>query len=188
MKPIQNSLFALTAAVIAHALTTGEIMAHSQEYTPELTTALVEPYLAIQKSLAEDDLEGAKKGANDFLEAMKKAPTTGDAKEETDALMAPATSLANASDIAASRTAFQQLTQEVATLIKHMGTTRNTPLYLIHCPMAFNNKGADWVQADKTVANPYFGASMLRCGSIKAEMSAEGTHTGKSTGLHDAHH
>ena len=27
--------------------------------------------------------------------------------------------------------------------------------------------GADWVQRDKALKNPYFGASMLACGSIK---------------------
>ena len=32
--------------------------------------------------------------------------------------------------------------------------------------MAFDNKGAGWLQSDKDVLNPYFGASMLRCGSV----------------------
>jgi Cu(I)/Ag(I) efflux system membrane fusion protein len=27
--------------------------------------------------------------------------------------------------------------------------------------MAFENRGATWLQADDTVRNPYFGASML---------------------------
>jgi hypothetical protein len=33
--------------------------------------------------------------------------------------------------------------------------------------MAFDNQGAYWLQASETVANPYFGAEMLRCGAIK---------------------
>ncbi len=30
--------------------------------------------------------------------------------------------------------------------------------------MAFNNRGADWLQDDAMVANPFFGDAMLRCG------------------------
>ena len=32
-----------------------------------------------------------------------------------------------------------------------------------YCPMA----DADWIQTDNVLANPYFGASMLRCGTFK---------------------
>ena len=32
------------------------------------------------------------------------------------------------------------------------------------CGMAFNNKGANWLQSEETIANPYFGSAMLRCG------------------------
>ena len=188
MKPIQKLLFALIAGALPIALPAGQAQAQNPEFTPELTTTLVDPYLAIQQALAEDNLDGTKKGAAAFLGAMKKAPSPGDAKEETDALIAPAKSIAEAADIAAARESFQPLTQEFATLLKHTGTTRKTPLYLIHCPMAFGNKGADWVQSDKTVANPYFGASMLRCGSVKAEIHSQGTHTGKAESDHKSHH
>jgi len=33
---------------------------------------------------------------------------------------------------------------------------------VVHCSMA---KGS-WLQADRSVANPYYGASMLTCGEI----------------------
>jgi hypothetical protein len=31
--------------------------------------------------------------------------------------------------------------------------------------MAFDSKGANWIQAGETTANPYYGATMLRCGA-----------------------
>jgi Cu(I)/Ag(I) efflux system membrane fusion protein len=34
--------------------------------------------------------------------------------------------------------------------------------------MAFDNQGADWLQWGEQINNPYFGASMLRCGEIRA--------------------
>jgi len=42
----------------------------------------------------------------------------------------------------------------------------NETLYLQHCPMADNNKGADWLSREKPVMNPYFGSSMLSCGEV----------------------
>lgn len=37
-------------------------------------------------------------------------------------------------------------------------------IYLQHCPMANNNKGADWLSLSENVENPYYGEAMLNCG------------------------
>jgi Cu(I)/Ag(I) efflux system membrane fusion protein len=37
--------------------------------------------------------------------------------------------------------------------------------------MAFG-RGADWMQDHGTVDNPYYGAQMLRCGSVTETLSA----------------
>ncbi|HNK84737.1 MAG TPA: mercury transporter, partial [Flavobacteriales bacterium] len=39
------------------------------------------------------------------------------------------------------------------------------PIYLDHCPMY--NGGADWLSREKAIKNPYYGSSMLTCGSVK---------------------
>ncbi len=39
--------------------------------------------------------------------------------------------------------------------------------------MAFNNKGADWLQMDKDTRNPYFGASTLKCGQVMEVIGEE---------------
>jgi Cu(I)/Ag(I) efflux system membrane fusion protein len=38
--------------------------------------------------------------------------------------------------------------------------------------MAFDGRGASWLQADEEIQNPYYGAAMLRCGSVTGELSA----------------
>ena len=38
------------------------------------------------------------------------------------------------------------------------------PIRRFHCPMAFDNRGADWLQNTPETANPYFGKAMPRCG------------------------
>ena len=40
-------------------------------------------------------------------------------------------------------------------------------LFVLHCPMANSNKGADWLSSSKEIRNPYYGSSMLTCGEVK---------------------
>ena len=41
------------------------------------------------------------------------------------------------------------------------------PYYVIHCPMAFEGRGADGSDDTKDVHNPYFGAAMPTCGNVE---------------------
>ena len=72
--------------------------------------------------------------------------------------------LAAADDITAFRAAFAGLAPATAAAVRAFGIPGAVPLHLIRCPMAFDNKGAVWLQRDPQVRNPYFGAAMLRCG------------------------
>ena len=36
--------------------------------------------------------------------------------------------------------------------------------------MAFQGEGADWLQGDRDVRNPYYGPSMLTCGEVTEEI------------------
>jgi hypothetical protein len=40
-------------------------------------------------------------------------------------------------------------------------------VYLDHCPMYNDGKGADWMSKEGGIKNPYYGSSMLTCGSTK---------------------
>ncbi len=46
-------------------------------------------------------------------------------------------------------------------------------LYVVHCPMAFGDSGADWLSAVPAVLNPYFGDAMLTCGSLTDTLSVD---------------
>ena len=50
-------------------------------------------------------------------------------------------------------------------VISSFGT--NKEVNVEHCPMANNNKGANWLSFVKTIKNPYFGDKLLRCGSVE---------------------
>jgi hypothetical protein len=40
-------------------------------------------------------------------------------------------------------------------------------LYFAHCPMALENKGADWLSNHSEIVNPYVPKKMVDCGEIK---------------------
>jgi Cu(I)/Ag(I) efflux system membrane fusion protein len=69
--------------------------------------------------------------------------------------------------IDALRGAFHEVSNQMIMLDKHYGQSAGQPHYLAYCPMAFENAGAYWLQTDRVINNPYFGARMRRCGEIR---------------------
>jgi Cu(I)/Ag(I) efflux system membrane fusion protein len=45
--------------------------------------------------------------------------------------------------------------------------------------MVYDDRGANWIQQDPELLNPYFGASMLRCGETR-EVLGETEEKGES--------
>lgn len=62
------------------------------------------------------------------------------------------------------RKSFIQLSENMHVLSKvaNYGKT----LYWQHCPMANQNKGANWLSTEENIKNPYYGSKMLTCGSV----------------------
>jgi Cu(I)/Ag(I) efflux system membrane fusion protein len=131
-------------------------------------------YLSIQASLSSDDFQNTQSNALTLTKSLQEV----DMKLLTDmkvhmAWMAASEKLAKdaehiaaAPDIENARTEFKKVSDDLIAIAKQFSTSGKTPLYVFHCPMALKNKGADWVQDEKTVKNPYFGKSMLTCGKI----------------------
>ncbi|NIA15216.1 MAG: DUF3347 domain-containing protein, partial [Nitrospiraceae bacterium] len=82
-----------------------------------------------------------------------------------------------ADSIESAREALAPLSEALWSAAKAFGIKSDQAVYQAHCPMAFDGQGAKWLQADTTVRNPYFGASMLSCGSIVGKLtpSVEGS-------------
>ncbi len=80
--------------------------------------------------------------------------------------------MAEAQDIKPLRAAFAPLSEELLVVLKTFGAPSAQPAYKIHCPMAFDDRGAPWLQKDKEIRNPYLGAAMLGCGDIVETISS----------------
>jgi hypothetical protein len=126
-------------------------------WSADLPTTLLDPYLRIQVSLADDKLEGATAAARALgAEAQKLgAPAK--------LLAANATRLAAAKDIAGARTAFGDLSDAMMAYARATGATFGRDINVAFCPMVKKS----WLQKGETIANPYYGKSMLTCGEIK---------------------
>ncbi len=127
-------------------------------------------YLAIQQSLAADDFQAARKTAGDLASATTKVDDTSLddrarqvwVKERTN-LGKLIDSLPQANDLDSMRAAFSPFSQEIGVLAKAFGFGNTAAVYELHCPMAFDGRGAIWYQDNDGVKNPYYGSSMLKC-------------------------
>ncbi len=81
-------------------------------------------------------------------------------------LLEAANALAGAPDLEQRRVALYPFTEALVVVLDVFDYAREEGrVGLFHCPMAFDDTGADWIQEGDTVANPYFGSAMLRCGT-----------------------
>ena len=105
------------------------------------------------------------------LDAVDMSLFSGDSHDQwmeaLPVLKASLTKVAGSDDLQVQREAFFPLSQQVIGLSKTFGALGADTLYIMHCPMAFDNRGASWVQGNEDLRNPYFGDMMLKCGTIE---------------------
>jgi len=138
---------------------------------------VVDAYLAIAEASSRDDLEAARRGA-DQLDAARgdvPRPASEAARERwgrIDAALARhGAEVGSAGDLAAVRRGIDGLSDGLVDLLRSFGNPMSFPLHLAHCPMAFDDAGADWVQRGVDVENAYIGEEMLTCGEIRARVA-----------------
>lgn len=126
-------------------------------WAADLPTTLMDPYLQIQVSLADDRLDGVAVAAKALSAEAQKLGA------EAKPVAANATKLASAKDIAAARTVFGDLSDAMMSYAKATGATFGRDINVAFCPMVRKS----WLQKGETITNPYYGKSMLTCGEIK---------------------
>ena len=133
-----------------------------------------ENYFAMQRALADDNIQsatGSAKEASDALKAVDMKLLSGQDHDKwmkfSAELESTLSEASESKDIKLLREDFYLLSQQLTKIAKHFGSTGHSPLYILHCPMAFDNKGAQWLQDNDQTSNPYFGQMMLRCGGVE---------------------
>lgn len=148
----------------------GEVAGHqgsdmAQDLSIDLDTAvsLLPGYLDLQRALASDDFDGALKQLKEMM------AVTGHSGDLPDLLH----KMLGADSIDGIRTPhFSTLSDALIESVKDDPSALSDDLLIMNCPMALNNVGADWIQVEEPLQNPFFGAMMLKCGELKETIKA----------------
>ncbi|MBF0197149.1 MAG: efflux RND transporter periplasmic adaptor subunit [Planctomycetes bacterium] len=130
-------------------------------------------YLSIREKLAKDDfseiteLAGDLKGELEYIDYASLKPEELKLWIRIQKLLTTSMEhLEHNKNIESFREEFKKVSTAVVMMVEKVGHPLKS-LNLMFCSMA----NAEWLQTDDSVANPYYGASMLRCGEVKKTLS-----------------
>ena len=139
---------------------------------------LLENYLSLKNALVTDDLSKANKAVkqlNSILKDLARIPLNAENTKIWNSfqkeLSKSATGMENSNSLEPIRAKFNELSETMIGLVNTF-KLNSSKLYVLHCPMADQNKGADWLSASSEVKNPYYGSAMLGCGEVSRELAA----------------
>jgi len=136
--------------------------------------SLLVAYLGVKDGLVKDDMDKAKASLEDMQKSLAQidmALVKGDEHKmwmtQQSTLTQQLDKIKMAENIEELRTYFANLSSSLLELVKYYKPLHSEfdTLYEQHCPMAIGGKGASWLSKEQDVRNPYFGNSMLGCGS-----------------------
>jgi hypothetical protein len=136
---------------------------------------VVADYLKLKNALVNDNSKEAANSGNALIATIGKVDMNSISKEQMKDYMDIAESAKenaehigdNAGKLDHQREHFVMLSKDMNDLIQLFGTSQK--LYQDFCPMADDGKGAIWISETKEIKNPYLGAKMPTCGSVKKE-------------------
>jgi len=137
---------------------------------------LYEEYLVMKDALTQDKFGAAQKSGSSILKILENIDMSIFKGQSHDFWMKQSNIIKNALEqimhykkIEEIRNSFQQVSNAMISLTSSFKPFDKL-LYVQHCPMADNNKGADWLSLSKEIKNPYFGNAMLSCGEVISTM------------------
>jgi len=143
-----------------------------QAFRAEISEML-DAYLAVKNALADDQFNRAQDSMRSFEDVINSIDTKllpADVQEKWGEFFSnfqvAVAETDQAKDLETFRQCFAVVSEAMALAVKTFGIFPSHVVYLIHCPMAFENRGANWLQKEKEVRNPYFGQAMPGCGEI----------------------
>jgi len=153
------------------------------ESTPDAFKAqlisLAQDYIPLKDAFVDTDASAAQQAAATLIQQTDKVDMSlvkDDAHlywmEQLEAIKGHGTKITEMTDIEGQRKQFDFLSQAMINSIKVFGASSES-LYVLYCPMANSNQGADWISMETAIRNPYFGDKMMKCGSVKDTLSYE---------------
>ncbi|HTN07298.1 DUF3347 domain-containing protein [Agriterribacter sp.] len=153
------------------------VTAHSAAFDASFENVL-NRYYALRDALVASDTVAANQATalliqsadNLKLDELKSIDTNNiiipTAQTYTGGISSESKGLLGETGIDGKRKAFQMISGNLFDLTRTVRYGKEK-VYLLHCPMAFNDAGADWLSSSTEIKNPYFGSKMLTCGTVK---------------------
>jgi copper chaperone CopZ len=162
---------AVKTEVVAEEHGNHENLSETEVQKTNQLKAVFDNYFAVKDALVKTDGNTASIKATELLSAINAVKMETLTTDEHTVWMKvlknikeDAEHIADTKDAEHQRDHFNTLSKNFYDLIKV--SKQETPTYLLHCPMANEGKGADWLSKENTVKNPYYGSMMLSCGKV----------------------
>lgn len=151
--------------------TNAALLADQQGQVPAVrqhADTVAKSYLAVQKLLAQDKLQGVTGELKKIHEAANALAEAGKGEAATQAKTVAKHADVQPKNLKEARAAFKPLSSSVIGLVNVVPPSADVApaLYEASCPMA----KANWLQGTKEINNPYMGQEMLDCGSVERKI------------------
>ncbi len=140
--------------------------------------SLSDKYLLLKDAFVATNSESAKQAAKSFLEELENVNMVlvkGEAHQywmdQLASFKGHGKKIIESNDVEKQRQQFEFLSDAMINSITAFGSEKK--LFVQFCPMAFDNKGADWISDVSEIQNPYFGDKMMKCGLVTDTLSLE---------------
>ena len=134
--------------------------------------ALFFEYFELKNALANDNAQNAQKFGKSLKAQLEKiGPHSLDGEHhmfwmnQYEAVETNINEFLDADSKKTMRMHFEPLSEAFIQTARTLGAIEQT-FYVAYCPMYDDNRGAYWLSEFEEIKNPYFGASMLRCGEV----------------------
>jgi Cu(I)/Ag(I) efflux system membrane fusion protein len=150
---------------------------------PKEASALYEPaiadYLAVEKLLAQDKLDGLDKEVASLrahIGAIAKSDVkpmerVADYQAHVSAIVA-ALEQFKGSSLEEARVGFGKVSAVLITTLNEFPPSLKSTVYVMNCPM-WEKSPADWMQVSDAVVNPFMGKKMSGCGDVVKTIAAQ---------------
>jgi Cu(I)/Ag(I) efflux system membrane fusion protein len=131
--------------------------------------------LRLAAALADDKAPEAAKALDDLRAALDQAKSTalsGDGHERFHSSrdqVRRAVPNQTPKDADGLRQALVAIDVPLVAHLRAFGHDLDRSVFLAFCPMAFDNRGAAWLQDQRDIRNPFFPVSMPKCGEVREE-------------------
>ncbi len=134
-------------------------------------------------ALASDNLQEAHQAAqkaDGMIDQIEQDKLSSDRERQQWNLLAKSlhnslVAVMEADDLSSQRQHFESFSDTLTEAVRAFGVEQTGPVHRAVCPMVQGRKGY-WLQPQRDITNPYFGAVMLTCGEIDETLVEPDTH------------